>query len=369
MTLRSTVHARSLFAVLFAAYLGLFLAGCDSSGGSGESENQPPSATLSLDSRSGLAAAFSAVGSTDPDGEIASYEWELGDGTTDTSATISHEYDSGGTYTAQVTVTDDEGATSTTIMDVMVSETPTSFDVTIEAVDTPAQGLIKSGIFKGAVNEQDPEAPPLQPGETFEFSFTAGSNVVPSSGMKLSLLSMFGQSNDAFYAFQPGGINLFAGGTANDRQDPTPIGLDQPVNVTDSIALWDAGTEADQEPGFGDAQAPRQPERGFGEDQGGVVNRMTDIDGDGNPENDKNGNDALDTDANGEYEFPAVSDAMEITVDSRVIRQTGSENSGVYEFTVTIENVSDETNTVLTSESSDEERPVAISPGDRKSVV
>lgn len=238
-----------------------------------------------------------------------------------------------------------------------------TFEVTIEATDTPPEGLIKSGVYEGAENEQDPQARPLQPGERFEFTFTVGPNVVPNSGMKLSFVSMFGQSNDAFYAPAPGGIDLFQDDAENDRRDPTPIGLNQAVDVTDQVALWDAGTEADQEPGFGDNQAPRQESAGQGEDENGVVNQMEDIDGDGNPENDKNGNGELDTDANGEYEFPAVSDAMAVTVSSQVIEQTGSDESGVYEFTVTIENVSDETNTVLTSESANEERPVAISPG------
>jgi len=362
-------NTRRFFALLFLTALigslGLVLAGCDSGGGMSDPENQSPTASISLDDREGLTAAFSGAGSTDPDGEVTSYTWNFGDdGEAVDGETVVHEYDAPGTYTAQLVTTDDQGAADTTQMDVMVSNVPTSFDVTIEATDTPAEGLVKSGIYEGAENEQAPQAPPLQPGERFEFTFTAGSNVVPGSGMKLSLLSMFGQSNDAFYAAQPGGIDLFRDDADNDRQDPTPIGLDQPANVTDQIALWDAGTEADQEPGFGDAQAPRQPERDFGDVQGGVVNRMDDIDGDGNPENDKNGNGQLDTEANGEYEFPAVSDAVDVTVSSRVIEQTGNQGeSGVYEFTVTIKNVSDETNTVLTSESSNEERPVNISPG------
>lgn len=241
------------------------------------------------------------------------------------------------------------------------SDTQT-FEVTIEATDTPAEGLIKSGVVMGAENEMDPQAPPLQPGERFEFTFTAGPNVVPNSGMQLSFVSMFGQSNDAFYAPPPGGIDLFQDDADNDRQDPTPIGFDQATDVTDQIALWDAGTEVDQEPGFGGDQAPRQDEAGQGDNQNGVVNLMDDIDNDGKPENDKDGNGKLDTDANGEYEFPAVSDAVEVTVSSQVIQQTGSDDSGVYEFTVTIENVSDETNTVLTSETSTEERPIALSP-------
>lgn len=47
--------------------------------------------------------------------------------------------------------------------------------------------------------------------------------------MKRSFLSMFGQSNDVFYAFEPGGIDLFQDDAENDRQAPTPIGLEQPV--------------------------------------------------------------------------------------------------------------------------------------------
>jgi len=231
-----------------------------------------------------------------------------------------------------------------------------TFDVTVVAVDTPAEGLIKSGTYGGA-------NPPIGPGESVSFTFTAGPNVVPKSGMKLSFVSMFGQSNDAFYAPQPGGIDLFQDDASNDRQDPTPIGLNQAADVTSNVALWDAGTEADQEPGFGDNQAPRQSSPGQGPDQDGNVNLMEDIDSDGNPENDKNGNGQLDAD-NNEYEFPAVSDAMMVTVSSQVIEQTGSSNSGVYEFTVTIKNVSDEKpEAVLTSESSNENRPVAISPG------
>lgn len=106
----------------------------------------PPSADISLDSRSGWTAAFSAAGSTDLDRAITSYEWEFGDGTTDTGETVLQEYDAGDTYSATVTVTDEEGATSPAEMDGMVSETPTSFEVTVEAVDTPAEGLVKSGI-------------------------------------------------------------------------------------------------------------------------------------------------------------------------------------------------------------------------------
>jgi hypothetical protein len=60
------------------------------------------------------------------------------------------------------------------------------------------------------------------------------------------IASMFGQSNDLFYAAVSEGIPLFSGGK--------PIQGD----ITSKFALWDAGTEVNQEPGLGPDQAPRQ---------------------------------------------------------------------------------------------------------------
>ncbi len=66
-------------------------------------------------------------------------------------------------------------------------------------------------------------------------------------GDRLSFASMFGQSNDLFYAFGDAGLALF------DAMG-TPVTGD----VTGSVNLWDAGTEANQWPGVGPDQAPRQ---------------------------------------------------------------------------------------------------------------
>jgi len=57
---------------------------------------------------------FDLSGSNDPDGTIASYELEFGDGSaartgTDVSVAVTHEYDTAGTYTILLTITDNDG--------------------------------------------------------------------------------------------------------------------------------------------------------------------------------------------------------------------------------------------------------------------
>ena len=74
-------------------------------------ENQAPVAALSAEVTSGrapLSVGFSAAQSSDPDGDLLSFEWDFGDGTTATSSgpAATHVYDSAGRYTAAVTVSD-----------------------------------------------------------------------------------------------------------------------------------------------------------------------------------------------------------------------------------------------------------------------
>jgi|GEM_PF-2250767 len=83
-----------------------------------EGENEPPNAVLTVQ---GDAVApeepviLDASGSSDPDGRIVSYAWDLdGDGTADdTTSTpvLNTSFDATGNYTVTVTVEDDDGAT------------------------------------------------------------------------------------------------------------------------------------------------------------------------------------------------------------------------------------------------------------------
>src|SRR5205085_3896020 len=74
--------------------------------------NQPPSADFSA-SCTNLQCRF-ADGSSDPDGRVARWNWRFGDGGTSSSQNPSHTYGSAGTYTVQLTVRDDQGASGST---------------------------------------------------------------------------------------------------------------------------------------------------------------------------------------------------------------------------------------------------------------
>jgi hypothetical protein len=100
-------------------------------------------------------------------------------------------------------------------------------------------------------------AAPILPGGAYQFTFTA------TPGARLTVITMFGQSNDWFYAPEKG-IELF---TAN--------GLPVSGDITSKFFLYDAGTEKDEEPGIGANQAPRQKMAGIGESQHGVVHKAT----------------------------------------------------------------------------------------------
>ena len=51
-------------------------------------------------------------GSSDPDGTVASYAWTFDDGNTSTEANPTHTYGADGTYTVELTVTDNQGLAS-----------------------------------------------------------------------------------------------------------------------------------------------------------------------------------------------------------------------------------------------------------------
>ncbi|QGY45386.1 hypothetical protein GM418_17410 [Maribellus comscasis] len=104
-----------------------------------------------------------------------------------------------------------------------------TYTVTVENVSTPYD-YFESGVQ--AIPEGKDSPGPALPGDSYKFSFYAGAQ------HKLSIATMYGWSNDGFFAFGDMGISLY--------DEDTPVTGD----VTSMLMLWDAGTEENQEPGM-----------------------------------------------------------------------------------------------------------------------
>jgi PKD repeat protein len=91
--------------------------------------NQPPQVTISASSILGgapLTVNFTSNAS-DPDGSVSFYSWTFGDGNTSSQPNPTNMYMRTGTYTARLTVTDNQGATATAeaLITVIASVSPT----------------------------------------------------------------------------------------------------------------------------------------------------------------------------------------------------------------------------------------------------
>ncbi len=149
--------------------------------------------------------------------------------------------------------------------------------------------LVESGTFMGSGTP-----PVIFPGEQVSFSFYAG------SGQHLSFATMYGWSNDLFFAPENPGIQLYQ----NDR---TPIEGD----ISSQVKLWDNGTRENQPPGI-EVEHPGVPENPLKAVQ--IVDGMDDYDN----------------------TYPAASEMMKLNL----------KYEGQSKFTLTIMNNSDQTTNV-----------------------
>jgi len=146
--------------------------------------------------------------------------------------------------------------------------------------------LVQSGTFRGQ------NAPIIASGESVSITFSASKN------QRLTFATMYGWSNDLFFAPANPGIKLY-----ND--DGTPITGD----VSEQLKLWDNGTRVNVEPGMGITHP------GVAESSPKNIKEVVGVDDYGNT-------------------YPAASDMVKLTL-------TYNNNSM---FTLKIENVSGQTN-------------------------
>jgi PKD repeat protein len=105
--------------------------------------NLPPNAVAAANPTSGAApfiVNFTGSNSTDPDGSIVSYSWNFGDGTSSTLANPQHTYNSAGSYTATLTVTDNGGLTNSASVGITVTAPAVNQPPNAVAAGSPNSG-------------------------------------------------------------------------------------------------------------------------------------------------------------------------------------------------------------------------------------
>lgn len=138
MTERRNLHILVFSVTLI---LGAGLAGCaadespsDQTGSNGDSPSggdqsgdpspeeaqDPPSASFSHDC-SDLSCTFDGGSSQAGDAQISTYQWEFGDGATGSGGTVERTYESGGSYTVTLTVTDADGNSDSSEQEIHVN--------------------------------------------------------------------------------------------------------------------------------------------------------------------------------------------------------------------------------------------------------
>jgi len=110
-----------------------------------------------------------------------------------------------------------------------------------------ATGVDSAGAQPIPLERPDADPGPAMSGESFQV-------VLPLDPAfpRLSIAAMVVETNDVFLAFGPEGVELY--GDAGTLRPMEEIQAD----VARTLAIWDAGTEANQVPGVGVDQAPRQ---------------------------------------------------------------------------------------------------------------
>lgn len=134
--------------------------------------NQPPVAVAGANPMSGtvpLAVNFSSAGSYDPEGTVLTYSWTFGDGSTSTAANPSHTYQSAGSYSALLTVSDgtnqaSSGTLHITGTNAVIANLP---PVAVAGVNLTA-GAVPLVVNFSSAGSYDPE------GATLTYSWTFG---------------------------------------------------------------------------------------------------------------------------------------------------------------------------------------------------
>ncbi|WP_340819906.1 PKD domain-containing protein [Methanolobus sp. WCC4] len=131
-------------------------------------QNEAPAAVMTITPETANVdegVFFDASLSTDTDGMITGYMWNLGDGSSSNDENVTHAYDTAGDYTVELTVFDDMGATNTTTGTVTIVQ-PNRAPVAV--MDMP------SSAYEGEAVDFDASASTDPDGNSISYSWNFG---------------------------------------------------------------------------------------------------------------------------------------------------------------------------------------------------
>ncbi len=120
-----------------------------------EPENTAPIARTAdlVEAQVGVAAHFDGSTSSDADGQIVEFLWDFGDGQTAVGEQVTHAFAEPGSFSASLSVTDDDGATGQQVIDVVVSLADNAAPVAV--IDLPDAVLIGEPVTFDASGSHD----------------------------------------------------------------------------------------------------------------------------------------------------------------------------------------------------------------------
>lgn len=147
----------TIFLIAFVMIVTGFLSGCSDQQQSKNGENKYPSAYISAEPMNGyapLTVSFKGSG-IDTDGYIITYKWDFGDNSTSINQNQSHPYTSAGTYVAELTVIDNEGATGSNTIIITVNEQLNSVPIAKASADRTSGKVPLVVQFTGSGTDPD----------------------------------------------------------------------------------------------------------------------------------------------------------------------------------------------------------------------
>ncbi len=205
----------------------------------------PPIANFSYIPKSpytGETVTFNASDSYDPDGYIVDYCWNFGDGTNATGVTVSHAYSEDGSYTVNLTVTDDEGS-SVVASDVLtiLNRAPVASFVIL-----PQQLTTDDMIIFNATDSYDPDGTIVN----YTWNFGDGNITTTSSSVVTHIYHEYGDLNVTLTVIDNDGyddstsqvinVHVYDVAILNATVSQAEVHVGQVVNIT--VAARNKGT-------------------------------------------------------------------------------------------------------------------------------